>query len=517
MSQIRITDLSFTYPGSSEMLFENVNLCLDSDWKLGFVGRNGRGKTSFLRLLCGELRGEGTISSQLDFSLFPFAVADKTQSSRSVVREAIAPYRAMEQVLGTADPMGDAYSRAFDSYMAADGYIIDELIEREISLLQVHVDVLDRPFDSLSGGERVKLLLAALFLRKNAFLLIDEPTNHLDEDGRTIVREYLAKKSGYILVSHDRALLNHCCDHILSLGKGCITLEQGNYDSFHENQSRKEAFERAKNESLKTQIGRLYDAARTREGWSLQLEKTKKGAADSGFIGHKAAKLMQLSKNIERRQQRAIDEKRELLTHVETAEPLKIMPEPYRTQRLMTLSKVAVDYGKGPLFAPIDLEINRGDRIRIKAKNGGGKTSLIRLMMGGDVPHTGELRRSADLLVSLVSQTTEHISGSLYDFADAAGVPRELLLSMLRKLDFSRERFEYPIESYSAGQKKKVLLAASLCSRSHLYIWDEPLNFIDILSREQIEHAIMDCDMTLVFVEHDEVFASRIATHTVEL
>lgn len=517
MSQIAVSQLTFTYPGSFEPLFEEVSFVLDSHWKLGFVGRNGRGKTTFLRLLLGEYAYTGTITTSLSFAYFPFSVNDESRPAMDVVRESIAPYAQWQHTLDTADPTGDAYAKAFDLFLAHDGYIIDELITREAGLIGVCADVLSRPFDTLSGGERIKLLLAALFLRKNAFLLIDEPTNHLDNAGRTAVRDYLARKSGYILVSHERDLLDACCDHILNLGNRRITLVQGNYSSFHENMLREEAHERARNAQLKREIGTLESAAKARAGWSNALEKTKKSAADSGFVGHKAAKQMQLAKNIERRREHALDEKRALLQHIETAEPLQVFPVPYRTQRVIELSKLSVDYGAGPLFAPLDLTIERGNRVRLLARNGGGKSSLIKLLMGENIPHTGTLRRAGDLVISYVPQDTSHLRGSLSTFADEQGVERTLLLSMLRKLDFSRTLFEFPMETYSAGQKKKVLLAASLCARANLYIWDEPLNFIDILSREQIESAIMQSAMTLLFVEHDDAFAQAIATQTVAL
>lgn len=517
MAQILVSHLTFTYPGSFEPLFQDVSFTLDSSWKLGFVGRNGRGKTTFLRLLMGDYPYQGAIQTTLSFAYFPFDVQDTDRTALETVRSVIAPFDAWGQTLQTADPMSEAYQQAFDLFLAHDGYIIDELIAREAGLIGVSEEALSRPFSTLSGGERVKLLLAALFLRRNAFLLIDEPTNHLDDAGRAAVRDYLKTKSGYILVSHERSLLDACCDHILNLGNRRITLEQGNYATFHENQQRQEAWELARNAQLKHDIAQLENAARERESWSNAREKSKSAQYDSGYVGHKAAKLMQLSKNLERRQERAIAEKRELLQHTESAEPIKIVPEPYRTQRIIELSKLSVDYGAGPLFAPVDLLLERGARVRLKARNGAGKSSLIRLLMGEDVPHTGEIRRARDVEISYVPQDTAHLRGSLTDFADAQGLDRPLLLSLLRKLDFSRTLFEFPMETYSAGQKKKVLLAASMCRRAHLYIWDEPLNFIDILSREQIEEAVLASGMTLLFVEHDETFSARVATHTVEL
>ena len=142
MAQILVSHLTFTYPGSFEPLFEDVSFPLDSSWKLGFVGRNGRGKTTFLRLLMGDYPYQGSIQTTLSFAYFPFDVKDTGESALSVVRGVIAPFDAWQKTLDTADPMSDAYQSAFDLFLAHDGYIIDELIAREAGLIGVGEEAL---------------------------------------------------------------------------------------------------------------------------------------------------------------------------------------------------------------------------------------------------------------------------------------------------------------------------------------------------------------------------------------
>jgi lincosamide and streptogramin A transport system ATP-binding/permease protein len=133
------------------------------------------------------------------------------------------------------------------------------------------------------------------------------------------------------------------------------------------------------------------------------------------------------------------------------------------------------------------------------------------------VPHTGEVRVGGGLIVSSVPQAADDLSGPLSAYLEARQLDQTLVKSLLRKLDFSRAQFDLPLERYSAGQKKKLLLAASLSRPAHLYAWDEPLNYIDVLSRVQVEDLLLTFAPTLLFVEHDSVFRAKVATRVVEL
>ena len=274
MSVIQVSDLSFAYDGSYDSIFEHVSFQLDTDWKLGFIGRNGRGKTTFLNLLLGKYEYSGTISAGVLFEYFPYEVTDKRELTLEVVS------RICPEV-----PEWEIY--------------------RELNLLEVEADVLFRPFDTLSNGEQTKTLLAALFLKENHFLLIDEPTNHLDAAARKAVGEYLKKKHGFILVSHDRDLLDCCVDHILSINKTNIEIQSGNFSSWWQNKQQQDRFELEQNKRLRKEISRLNAAARRTSDWSDKTEKTKYAAPnaeakpDRGYVGHKAAKMMKRSKAIQ--------------------------------------------------------------------------------------------------------------------------------------------------------------------------------------------------------------------------
>ena len=165
----------------------------------------------------------------------------------------------------------------------------------------------------------------------------------------------------------------------------------------------------------------------------------------------------------------------------------------------------------------VSFSLSQGERLCLEGRNGSGKTSLLRLIRGEEVPHTGTVRRAAGLAISYVSQKVDHLQGALRDFPAEEGIDATRFMTILRKLDFPRAAFEGEMGAYSAGQKKKVLLAASLCRSAHLYVWDEPLNFVDLFSRIQMEELLLEYRPTLLFVEHDEAFRERVATRRVSL
>lgn len=360
-------------------------------------------------------------------------------------------------------------------------------------------------------------------------MLIDEPTDHLDIEGRTLVSRWLSDKSGFILVSHDRAFLDEAVDHILSINRADVELQSGNYSSWRHNRTLKDNFERAENKKLESSISRLKEAAARAEKWSDKIEKSKTGAGtgastynkgpaslDRGYVGHQAARMMQRSKSIERRRGREIEQKHSLLKNIEEAEPIRFHILPSDKNRLVTAEYLSCGYGS-PLFTRLSFHIDAGDRIALCGPNGCGKTSLLKLITGDLPPLAGTIRKSDSLINSTLPQDTRFLAGGLKDYAVENNVDPSLFLAILRKLDFNREAFEQDISTYSTGQKKKVCLAASLSKPAHLFVWDEPLNYIDVLSREQIESAVLESCPTLLFVEHDRAFVDNVATKRIEL
>ena len=503
MSLINVSNLTFAYEGGYENIFENVSFQIDTNWKLGFTGRNGRGKTTFLTLLLGKYEYYGNIMASVNFEYFPYSLeATRNKTTIDVINEILRGHIAAEW-----------------------------MIRKELSLLELPESVLDRHFETLSGGEQNKILLAGLFLRENSFLMIDEPTNHLDMSGREALGRYLNSKSGFILVSHDRAFLDGCVDHILSINRANIEVQRGNFSSWWENKHRQDEYELAENRRLKNDIRRLSAAAKRASEWSDVCEDSKYmrnsnirqnsgvGKLDRGYVGHKAAKIMKRSKSIEARKLSAIEEKSSLLKNIDNSEELIICQERYHTNTLLSLDDVSIFYGSAYACKNVSFTIERGDRVLLRGRNGSGKSSILKLACGSssELSYSGEFKRGSGLVISYVPQDTSFLNGNLSSYAFENSLDESLFKAVLRKLDFSRVQFENDMSEFSAGQKKKVLLAKSLCEKAHLHVWDEPLNFIDVISRIQIEELIQYFKPTMLIVEHDRAFCENTATKTIKL
>jgi lincosamide and streptogramin A transport system ATP-binding/permease protein len=488
MSLISIAGLCFGYDGPSD-IFKNLNLNLQTSWRLGLVGRNGRGKTTFLKLLAGELDHSGTIATKVRCLYFPFDLGPDHLSGDRLAElrfTGLKPWRLLE----------------------------------EAAALALDPDSLTRPINTLSPGEATKLKLAVLFAQDDVFPLLDEPTGGLDETGRALLASFLGRKKGFIVVSHDRFLLESAADHILSLGRHGPELHKGSFQSFWHEYQLKTRSEAELSKKLSREVKRLAISARNASEWSRKTERGKygQGPVDRGFIGHKSAKMAQRAKAVADRRQSALEEKKAIAWTAERAPAMSLNPLPFPGHRLLEGRAMAMGYTDRVILHGLDLTLDQGERLAVKGPNGSGKSLLLALLSNtGGTLMAGSLRLSSGLILSYVPQTSPRPAFTISNLCRDRGADETAVKSLLNHLGLGPDDLRSNLQSLSQGQWRKTLLALSLSTRAHLYIWDEPLAFLDLFSRAQIEDLIMDCGPSLIVVEHDLAFVERVATRLLDL
>ena len=457
MGSIKISNVSFRYEDSSNHIFNNLNLDLDSSWKLGLVGRNGRGKTTFLNLLQGKLVGRGEIQTKLNFSYYPIRIKDPAN---------ITLYELQDQIM-------------FEQWK----------LERELNLMHVDSNLIWQSFNTLSGGEQTKILLALSFIDENSFPLIDEPTNHLDEKSRQEICKYLTKHhKGYIVVSHDRNFLNQVTDHVLAIENTEIHLYQGNYATYEQIKEARDEFNREKNEKIAGEIKNLHNQKEQFYHWAQKIEARKnlgqktqyilnrRARVNKAAIGHAAAKMMKKSITRRNRMDKKIEEKEGLMVNIED------------------IPKLTMNFQSNYHSAFLKFLLNK------VSANSNGRCEL-----------TNGLR------ISYLPQDLTIYQGSLKNFALHQKLSYEDLLNILKKMGFPHTNFNVPIEEMSMGQQKRIALAKSLLEPADLYLWDEPANYLDVFNQDQLINLLQEVKPAMLLIDHDQYFIEQVADERIKL
>ena len=487
MAQIIIESMSFYYKEYFESIFENVNLNLDSNWKLGLIGRNGRGKTTLLRLIHGELLpDQGRIDKSINTEFFPYPMGLEFSKTIDVIKENIGGLRTLEDKLEDMD--------CLQRYIDLEGYLIESRILKEMNLIKLPDSLLDRDYNTLSGGEKTKINLVTLFLKRNVFVLLDEPTNHLDVEGKRIIAKYLKGKKGFIVVSHDRKFLDVICDHMLSINKKSIEIEKGNYSTWLKNKELTEQYELRTKEKLEKEIVSLEQRAKTNRAWAGVANKQK-----SEFAGHfrtnGSQSYMRQAKRSEKRIQDNIQEKKQLLGNFEKEKKLKLnQSDNISTAWLLIADHISFGYTEDILIDDFSLTINRGDIIWLRGENGKGKSTLLKLLS----KRRNLDEEQADIRGEIMSGNIYHMQGLDIAFSYQepflkGGFPKDYFTDnhsywheLCLSFDLPHNFLTRPIETYSNGEIKKLEMARALSLPNHILFLDEPLNYMDIYFRKQL-------------------------------
>ena len=493
-------------------LFRDLTWQLSAGERIGLVGPNGAGKTTLCRILAGvETPDEGEISRPRSATVGYLPQDVSTSESSSPLVEALSGFddvwrleREMEQLaeqlaVDHSPETTARYGELQHRFEAAGGYRLEAEAKRILGGLGFAPDELTKSLREFSGGWRMRAALARLLLLRPSVLLLDEPTNHLDLESLAWLEDFLSSYDGtVVVVSHDRYFLNRMVTSIADLSASGLAVYQGDYDDFLvEREARRELLEaQARNQAKRiAEIERFIERFR-----------------------YKATKARQVQSRIKMLAR---------IDRIETEEAARQIrfhfPEPPRSgRRVIALRGVHKAYGDNVVYAGLDFEAERGERVALVGPNGAGKSTLLRMLAGVLDFDRGERTLGAHVAVHYYAQhqldLLDPARTALEEMeAAAAELGNTRLRTILGSFLFSGDTVDKRVAVLSGGEKARLALAKMLVRPAALLAMDEPTNHLDLASREVLEAALAEFAGTIVFISHDRYFINRIATRVVDI
>ena len=503
---ISVDNVSVSYGGWT--LFDGISFLVNPKDRIGLVGKNGAGKTTLLRLIIGEQQPtEGAITRNGDCTVGYLPQQMKVADTTSLIEEtatAFAEVLAIEaeierltaEIAMREDYESEEYAallqrlnEANDHYHILGGETRDADIEKTLLGLGFRREDFTRPTSEFSGGWRMRIELAKLLLRRPSVFLLDEPTNHLDIESIQWLEEYLKNYSGAVLViSHDRAFLDNVTNRTIELSLGKIYDYKLPYSKFVV----------ARAERRAQQMAAYQNQQRLIEKSEEFIEKFRYKPTKSNQV---QSRIKQLDK-LER-----IEVEEEDLATLN----IKFPPAPRSGQIVAEVKEVGKAFGEKRVFSGAEFTITKGDKIALVGRNGEGKTTFARMLIGQLEPTEGSIRIGANVSVGYYAQNQDDLMNgefTVYDTLDrvAVGDIRTRLRDILGAFLFRGEDVDKKVKVLSGGERSRLAMARMMLEPHNLLVLDEPTNHMDMRSKDILKSAIQKFDGTVVVVSHDREF-----------
>lgn len=512
-------DLTKTY--GTDVILKGVSFHINRGDRVGIIGVNGAGKTTLLKMLTGEIScEEGEFFVSAGTRIGYLKQDGGFDSEKTVIEEAegifshlAAMESEMEELLrGTEDlseeesrERAERYDLVHERYKDGGGYTYKSEIRGILSSMAFDEADLGKRISSLSGGEKTRLALACLLLKKPDLLLLDEPTNHLDIGTLKWLEQYLKGYRGtMVLVSHDRYFLNETVTRIFEIENHRLSVYEGSYTFYASERKKRREAELRKYEKQQREIHRQEDIIRRFK--ERGTEKLAKRAASR----EKRLAAMEIMERPEG----------------ERGKMKLSFRENFKSgQDVLLAENISKSFGRGAqrrkLFENADLDIKRGERVCIVGANGIGKTTLLRILTEEIAADTGRIKIGHNVQIGYYDQGQQRLNGSntvIEELQDAYRLYSETeLRNILGRFLFRGESVFLKVGDLSGGEKARLALLKLMLSGANLLLLDEPTNHLDIESKEVFEEALLEFPGTSIIVSHDRYFLNRIPTRIAEL
>ena len=503
---ISLDNLTVSYGGWT--LFDNISFLINPKDRIGLVGRNGAGKTTLLRIITGEQQptsGHVTLNGECTIGYLPqtMRVADTTTLAEETAKAFDEVLRLEAEIASLTREIAErtdyesaGYEQllhrlndAQDHYHILGGDTREADIEKTLLGLGFTRTDFGRATSEVSGGWRMRIELAKLLLRRPSIFLLDEPTNHLDIESIQWLEEYLKNYNGAVLlISHDRAFLDNVTNRTVELSLGKVTDYKVSYSKYVVLRAERRAQQMAAYENQQRMI-----------------EKTEEFIEKFRYKPTKSNQVQSRIKQLERLERLEIEE--EDLSTLN----IKFPPAPRSGQIVAEINEAGMSFGTKHVFSGANFIIEKGDKIALVGRNGEGKTTLARMLIGQLTPTEGSVRLGANVNIGYYAQNQDDLMDgefTVYDTLDrvAVGDIRTRLRDILGAFLFRGEDIDKKVKVLSGGERARLAMARRMLEPRNLLVLDEPTNHMDMRSKDILKNAIMKYDGTVVVVSHDREF-----------